>query len=1033
MVSLHEINEWAVTGFFLEGIIRVGGGKHYLQKVSFEILSIGGYGEFDGPLISPTIWIQSFEGKRSDIWYRLSKPAQEYHSYHKSFVWMAEMAKHTVDYLSNHQNVTLNHFRSELYKWLEDIYGLDESFYRWMQHYSNQDFRHIVASQANFLWCQATQVDEDLQNHPLWYEIHPRFLSAIPESMEQRIKADMFTESIEGSKTFSRRKTTVTPYVYECFKHLPWAKFLYCQIPLVNQAQSHKDDSTGYMCDARVSVTSNSDHPNDNIEVQVGDVVALPLDTVTTWKLNDTEWIGYVQSITDTSQGRQLGLLWLYRPSDTPCLKSRYPHSKELFLSDHCNCGDSPIYAEEIIRKPRVAFFGSPATEHIDFFVRQTYIEGDGAWQTLQGSDFSCNCRKTDHQVTYLTGDTLLVRIKKTLEPVIFVNQTSRSIPAVIMVRRLLRRRRDYGDLKAEPNELVFTNQIHAIPRTAIDRKCQIRFYAPRDVEQGKIPPPYNRHGTGDFYFITSQDVGDGEARLQRLEIPPSIPMNEGWDPQSRPQTHSQKPLRGLDIFCGGGNFGRGLEEGGAVHFNFAVDWNKEALHSYKANLRQQNEAQLFYGSVNNYLSQAMQGRGAGVIAQQNQVDLIAAGSPCQGFSNANPNKGNDRSLINVSMIASVVAFVDFYRPKYALMENVKGIAVGPDTENVLALVTSAFLGLGYQVRTFALDAWSYGSPQSRSRVFISIAAPGFTPLSEPPHTHSHPEDVKSAGLAQLANGLRSSSRYASQTPFQYISAVEATKDLPEWDTRTLCIRYPDHRLSRPLSTFYRVQISCVPRFPGGSTFVKATKEGYMPQPQRDAFDWSNPLRSKPDARGWQRVRRTRLMPTVLTEPRPDDGVGGTCLHWDEARLLTILEVRRAQGFPDDEVLVGLPREQYKIIGNSVARPVALALGLSLREAWLANTKPLQKNTENSSKSQLHDLLDCIRLRKSSNTSDEDSGPFERQEEEASASDEIESSSSDTPSLYKNDHETKELQISMESTHKTSHSRRRLTQETTTS
>ena len=75
-----------------------------------------------------------------------------------------------------------------------------------------------------------------------------------------------------------------------------------------------------------------------------------------------------------------------------------------------------------------------------------------------------------------------------------------------------------------------------------------------------------------------------------------------------------------------------------------------------------------------------------------------------------------------------------------------------------------------------------------------------------------------------------------------------------------------------------------------------------------------------------------------MTAPRPDDGAGGTCLHWEDHRLLTIMEVRRAQELPDYEVLIGSPLEQWKILGNSVARSKALALGVSLRTAWLANT-----------------------------------------------------------------------------------------------
>lgn len=57
----------------------------------------------------------------------------------------------------------------------------------------------------------------------------------------------------------------------------------------------------------------------------------------------------------------------------------------------------------------------------------------------------------------------------------------------------------------------------------------------------------------------------------------------------------------------------------------------------------------------------------------------------------------------NESMVASVVSFIDYYRPKYALLENVKGMAMGGEHKNVLAAVLCAIVAMGYQVRTYAL------------------------------------------------------------------------------------------------------------------------------------------------------------------------------------------------------------------------------------------------------------------------------------------------------------------------------------------
>lgn len=918
----------------------------------FEILSIGGYEEPERSTVGPYIWIQSIEGTRSDVWYRLKNSAVEYKRYHEPFLWMADLAKHLVDYLQAHNVIALSHFRYCFYDWLQDLYPIDGCVRRWLEQYGDKDFRRVVAAHANFLYFQAIQVDQKYEKHPIWEEIHSRILRAIPEQVESITNQEIFATLTERDEFTSRRKTTVTPYVFKCFERLPWAKFLYRQFP----SNSYVHRSQKNLSTSHVRVTSENQVPvvriplaressdlkarGQPIHVSVGDVVAIPKDHNSAWKTDDAEYLGYVQNVSDTDEGQVLGLLWLYRPGDTTCLKMFYPYSQELFLGDHCNCGDPAVLASEVIRKPRVAFFSGPETPYTDFFCRQRYVEGDGAWITLQDSHFRCACNNVSETPKYCVGDTLLVAsslrlLDKNLEPVVLLEHYPDRLDKKIRVTRLLRRGRDYGCNKSAPNELVLTDRSEVMSAAYVHRRCQIRFYSEAEKEEKRIPSPYDRQGASDFYYITSQDLQNSGSGLESLQKPWPSFINQGWDPTSTPP---QRIMKGLDMFCGGGNFGRGLEEGGAVRFDWAVDWYNQAIHTYKANLPTQNQTKLFRGSVNHYLSQALEGKGGNLIARLGEVEVICAGSPCQGFSLANPKKGNDRGLLNESMVASVLAFIDFYRPKYALMENVKGMALGDEKLNVLAQVVCCLVGMGYQVRTSCLDAWSFGSPQKRSRVIITIAAPGLTPLSEPAQTHSHPDGVWGGSLGKTANGVPTASRTTDRTPFEYVTSAEATKDLPATDARTACIPFPDHRMNRNLPIVNWVRVSCVPRFPGGNSFIKAFKQGYMPQAQIQSFKWNFEIRSRDDSRSWQRVKRNALMPTVMTEPRPDDGGGGTCLHWDDHRLLTIMEARRGQGFLDREVLIGSPLEQWKIVGNSVARPMALALGISLRTAWLANT-----------------------------------------------------------------------------------------------
>ena len=948
MVSLHEINEWNVQHFLFDGVVTFEGRKRHLQAVPFRLLSIGCYEEVGCSSIGSNVWIQSFEGLKFNIWYRLGRPSPEYRRYHTTFLWMADLAKHVVDFLYTHDNVCLSHFRSGFYEWLSSSYSGDD-FATWIGQYDDVDFRRAVVSQADFLFCQAVQVDRSYKNHPLWAEILPRDLCAVPEQVEKRIDPRQMVLWQHAGKTEMTRMTTVTSYVFQCFRYLPWAKFLCAQ------------ESSSYLkFDSRVVPTQDlieekpskpqrqkmidkSGHPcldSFGLNVCVGDVVAVPRDSRTIWKSQGAEWYAYVQSVEETPKGAELGLLWLYRPSDTACMKMLYPHEREIFLSNHCNCRDPPLYADEVIRKPSVAFFGQSESSGGEFFCRQQYVEADGAWVTLKESHFQCPCRTPKENLSLKINETVLVSrftrdLGKTLEPVVVFNLEPDSSAKKVEIRTLLRRQRDFGVKNAAPNELVYTDELQIIPVHRINRRCHIRFYTEQERDRHEIPCPYDRHGTADCYFITSQLSQTPKKRLEPLHRPWPSDLIEGWDPLQSPP---QSPLRGLELFCGGGNFSRGLAEGLAVKFHWLIDYSKEAIHTTRVNLERPGLTRLFYGSVNHFLSEAIKANDhGGLVAQAGEVDFIAAGSPCPGFSLANPNRGDDRGLLNESLVASAIAYIDFYRPKYALLENVRGMACGGEDKNVLAAVTCALVGLGYQTRTFALDAWSYGAAQSRSRIFISATAPGLTPLPEPPQTHGHPDDVKGGGLGRTANGLQTSTRFRVNVPFDHVTAQEVTSDLPSTDARIHCIRYPDHRMSRNISTLHRVQISCIPRSPAGCGFIDACARNFMPQAQIDHFVWRNQIRAGRCSRAWSRVKATRLMPTIMTIPKPDDGVSGTCLHWQDHRLLTILEARRAQGYPDNEVIVGSLADQWKIVGNSVARPVALALGMSLREAWLAN------------------------------------------------------------------------------------------------
>lgn len=825
-------------------------------------------------------------------------------------------------------------FAAEFYNWLHGLHGQVFGFQQWAATYGDIDLRRAINVHASFLWSQTIQLSTSYSVHPLWGEVGVGIsgLSAVPT---QKIQEQL---------------TVVTPYVYECFKRMSFGKFLK---PVKPRRSVATQEAPAF---ARFVTAATSESPGDRFlkrqrpAVVAGDVVKLRRDGsgASVWKDTERYWYAYVQQVRETRKGPTLQVIWLDSPSHTTCLSMHYPCSKELFLTDHCNCNDSkdsPILVSEVLCKTVVAFFASPDEVEAQFFVRQRFCQKNGnAFHNLRPEHFQCDCQEPARDTDYHVGDTVLIvkhlfLEEKVLEPVEIVE-----IPALnenrtrlLRVRRLLRKHRDFGDETADPNELVYTSLYDMVSIGDIERPCHIRFYTVEHRIQGQIPVPYCRRGTGDAYYILSHSMGGG--CLLPMPVPYPQTFRQGFNPDEKPTT---PVLQGLDLFCGGGSFGRGLEEGKAVEMRWAVDINRCAAHTYRANAPN-SDARIYLGSVNDYLIKALQGKLNDLIPLPGTVHLILAGSPCQGFSNANNQSGNEKGLRNRSMVASVAAFIDYYRPRYAILENVPTMAkcASKDQDkNVFAQMICSLVGMGYQVQQFTLDAWSFGSPQSRTRLFIAIAAPGLTPLSPPAASHSHPEGVPKRSLGRAANGLCFGERDLEVvTPFQYVTAGTSTADLPENDDgRETSIRFPDHRTSRNEDIMSRLRISSIPRFPKLLSLSSAGKAGLLSQHLMNTTPpfWEEVRKFDNRSRTWQRNDRHGLFPTVVTRCQPADKYTGRILHWTADRCLTVLEVRRAQSYPDREVLVGSSADQWRIVGNSVARSVALALGMSLRQAWIA-------------------------------------------------------------------------------------------------
>jgi DNA (cytosine-5)-methyltransferase 1 len=948
-------NRDGCSTLLFDGILSYAGERRYVQGIPFSILTIDGYGEEDVVDLHGKICIQSCEAAEyyTDIWYQLGNPSPEYQRFYKPFLWLAQFTKYFVDFLLERdtEDTSLAYFQSCFPDWLRSKYGTHRAFQNWREiGPRSSDFRTTVAANIGFLWKESYSLSliggsSQLRKHSLWGQVDWSRLSAIP------------------SHPNVKKNTVVTPYAYACFQSMYFADRLE-RMPITDartrKAVAHRKLKMGFTPAGTAFTTrpvaTEHPEPTDTLEINAGDVLTVLPEEAGKWTSTANTWYAYVQDVRiDKGQCQVLDVLWLYEPSDTTLGAAPYPFANELFLSDNCSCGKDAIDRACITGKVQVAWFTKDPGAARGFFVRQKFrtVHEDDTYDfvTLKESDFSCGCGKhtslfEECVQKYELNDVVLVRqwheelADELLEPAQIVEFDT-------AVRRVIVRRLARKELvsDARPNELLLTQEVGSVGPSKIIRECTVRVFKEQDIREGRLPTPFDREGAGDFFYfsdaqaISSQPFPSSGRDIVWKSTDGAIPLPA----ESHSDDVPLKKMRGMGLFCGGGNMDRGLEDGGAVEFRYAIDWAEKALHSYRANQASTDAVKYWLGSINDYHSKALEGSRSTVIAKPGDVEVISAGSPCPGFSIMQQNKLSDESRTNASMVASVVSFVDFYSPQYLILENVVAMTWngGPNKdENVFCQVLAALVAMGYQVQQFLMDAWSFGSPQQRSRVFIVASAPGLEPFQPPPHTHRHLEDLPlSRCLGRSANGLPFGIRRNDCTPFLHVSAQQSTKDLPDVadSAPRSCPAFPDHRVSASYGPTQRPRIHSVPILPHGMTLVKAYSAGRISSADVLKYVRSQigKVRGNPRSKSYGRVFPDGLFLTIATALQIHDGNNGRCVHWNQHRSITVMEARRAQGFLDHEVIVGSPRDQVKIIGNSVDRKVSLALGLALKQSWL--------------------------------------------------------------------------------------------------
>ncbi|KDP24228.1 hypothetical protein JCGZ_25885 [Jatropha curcas] len=532
--------------------------------------------------------------------------------------------------------------------------------------------------------------------------------------------------------------------------------------------------------------------------------------------------------------------------------------------------------------------------------------------------------------------------------------------------------------------EIYYSEEMHVISVENIEGKCEVRkkndiptcspaaifdhiffcehLYDPSKGSLKQLPANIKlRYSTG-----TGESVAVSRKRKGKWK--------EGEDEVEKEREASEvRSLATLDIFAGCGGLSEGLHQAGASKTKWAIEYEEPAGEAFKLN---HPESLVFINNCNVILRAIMEKcldsddcistpeaielaasldeKVINDLPLPGQVDFINGGPPCQGFSGMNRFSQSTWSKVQCEMILAFLSFVDYFRPRYFLLENVRNF-ISFNKGQTFRLTLASLLEMGYQVRFGILEAGTYGVSQSRKRAFIWAASPEdiLPEWPEPMHVFAAPElKITLSENLQYA-AVRST---ASGAPLRAITVRDTIGDLPDvgngasktnleykndpvsWFQKRIrgdTIVLTDH-ISKEMNELNFIRCQKIPKRPGADWRDLPDEKVKLSTGQVvDLIPWCLPNTAKRHNQ-WKglfgRLDWEGNFPTSITDPQPMGKVG-MCFHPEQDRILTVRECARSQGFPDSYKFAGNIQHKHRQIGNAVPPPLAYALGIKLKEA----------------------------------------------------------------------------------------------------
>ncbi|WKZ76164.1 MAG: DNA cytosine methyltransferase [Vicingaceae bacterium] len=399
-----------------------------------------------------------------------------------------------------------------------------------------------------------------------------------------------------------------------------------------------------------------------------------------------------------------------------------------------------------------------------------------------------------------------------------------------------------------------------------------------------------------------------------------------------------------IDLFAGCGGLSLGLYNSGLWKGRFAIEKSPDAFETLQFNLIEKKnhfEWPNWLPKQNHDINEVIKNYKDNLKSLRGEIDLVAGGPPCQGFSTAGRRiEGDSRN----ELIKSYIKFIRLVQPKVIFFENVKGFTQKFDKNKIKGKIYSEYVTnaleydspngdfQGYKVEGKLIDFSEFGIPQKRTRFILVGIRKDIVSQVKPSGFFEQIQRKKETFLIKKGIGLTNSLEDA-------ISDLLKINEVVSPDTKSFSAG-----LYNPIRSNYQKLLrgKVDSKIPDSHRFAKHSEDTlrkfeFILQNAEKNKTLSNELKERFNLKKRTVIPLSGQTPTPTITTLPDDYI-----HYCEPRIFTVREYARIQSFNDWYEFKGkyttggkrrtqeVPR--YSQIGNAIPPLFGEQAGITLNK-----------------------------------------------------------------------------------------------------